>query len=180
MKLKEIRKAAISSIITDEGRVINEHAWHKTGDMVYRDGPSIGRNMHGGTIYEPEYGQVTQHSNQTAKVKWPSGETTTHRQSDGRPYGSGPSMSRISLGKNSAIRSGSSHGSPEEHVASVKKYAADAEADRTSANRHHSLTRALAGMHHTHFSTEHLDALQKVHDSVKAAAAERDTSYRKE
>ena len=140
----------------------------KTGDRVFRDGQKIGRThneyRNNRNIYEPEYGSVVKHTNTTARVQWPDGSHTTHTHAGhklGSVWSRGDSEGMIHLRPYN-------YNSEEEHVNSIRNFAQKQKSDREHQFRHNNVMDNLKSYHHSHFTPEHLDALEKIDSEIKS------------
>jgi len=139
----------------------------KTGDRVFRHGQKIGRTSYeygdNSNIHEPEYGSVVKHTNTTAKVQWPDGSHTTHTHAG---YKLGAPKSHDSEGR---IHSRPyNYKSEEDHVNSIRNFAHEQKTNKELRDRHYSVIEDLKTHHHSHFTPEHLDTLEKINSEIKS------------
>lgn len=138
----------------------------QTGERVYKDGKQLGRTegYYGSNIYEPMYGTVEKHNDKFAHVKWDDGTKTIHTHY-GEERGNKQNYTS-NYSRSNRIQALSDGQSEQEHVQSVRDYASREDAKRFHKNRHSSLMKSLGEHHHTHFTPEHLDQLEKIHNDI--------------
>jgi len=150
----------------DENRDYNIN--FKTGDRVYRDGEKIGSYPGGGHMYKPQYGTVVKHSNTTAKVQWADGSHTVHNHY-GRERGDNSTYLSHRYNKSTRINHKPyEYKDEQEHIDAISNKADDAQKTREHINRHSALINDLHGHHHSDFTPEHLDALDKINNEIKS------------